>query len=53
MTSVFSPFGLGILDIAVGQWAAELARAARLDTHIHSFLPPASAGQEIPNDRRS
>jgi 2,3-diaminopropionate biosynthesis protein SbnB len=52
MISVFSPFGLGILDIAVGHRIAELARAARLGTHIHSFLPPASAGQEIPNDSR-
>ncbi len=39
--AVFSPFGLGVLDIAVGQRIAELARAARLGTHIPSFLPTA------------
>ncbi|HEX4496853.1 MAG TPA: 2,3-diaminopropionate biosynthesis protein SbnB [Thermoanaerobaculia bacterium] len=42
--AVFSPFGLGVLDIAVGQRVAELAREARLGTYIHSFLPTASEG---------
>lgn len=52
MISIFSPFGLGILDIAVGHWAAQLARAARLGTPIHSFCRPPRRGQEVPNDRR-
>jgi 2,3-diaminopropionate biosynthesis protein SbnB len=38
--AVFSPFGLGVLDIAVGQRVATLARAAGVGTHIPSFLPP-------------
>lgn len=37
--AVFSPFGLGVLDIAVGQRVATLARAAGVGTHIPSFLP--------------
>jgi 2,3-diaminopropionate biosynthesis protein SbnB len=37
--AVFSPFGLGILDIAVGQWVASRARAAHLGVHIEAFLP--------------
>ncbi|HEX8475510.1 MAG TPA: 2,3-diaminopropionate biosynthesis protein SbnB [Pyrinomonadaceae bacterium] len=37
--AVFSPFGLGILDIAVGQYIYELARRAQQGTVIESFLP--------------
>ncbi|HSU82738.1 MAG TPA: 2,3-diaminopropionate biosynthesis protein SbnB [Thermoanaerobaculia bacterium] len=42
--AVFSPFGLGVLDIAVGQRIADLARTTGLGTHIRSFLPAAPAG---------
>lgn len=37
--AVFHPFGLGVLDIAVGRWVADSARTARRGTLIHSFLP--------------
>lgn len=36
---VFSPFGLGILDLAVGQLACGLARAAGRGLALDSFLP--------------
>lgn len=42
--TIFSPFGLGVLDIAVGQRVADLARAVHVGTHIASFLPTASEG---------
>lgn len=38
--AVFSPFGLGILDIVVGQLVYELALKEGLGTVIDSFLPP-------------
>jgi 2,3-diaminopropionate biosynthesis protein SbnB len=41
--SIFSPFGLGILDLAVGQVALNLAREQGLGTVIPSFLPDAAA----------
>lgn len=37
-TAVFSPFGLGVLDIAVGELVLRSARAAGLGTAIASFL---------------
>jgi N-[(2S)-2-amino-2-carboxyethyl]-L-glutamate dehydrogenase len=37
--TIFSPFGLGILDIAVGSWIFELARVAGEVTTIADFLP--------------
>jgi ornithine cyclodeaminase len=37
--TVFSPFGLGILDIATGKFVAELAGRDGAGTNIGSFLP--------------
>jgi N-[(2S)-2-amino-2-carboxyethyl]-L-glutamate dehydrogenase len=37
--TIFSPFGLGILDIALGQLAYKLAIEQNLGTTIQSFLP--------------
>lgn len=37
--TVFSPFGLGVLDIALGKFAYELAVRNGTGTWIHSFLP--------------
>lgn len=37
--AVFSPFGLGILDIAVGKFTVELARKNGVGTLIPAFLP--------------
>lgn len=36
---IFSPFGLGILDIAVGQYIFDLAATSGAGTMIPSFLP--------------
>lgn len=40
--SIVSPFGLGILDLAVGQLALRLAREQGMGTVIPSFLPEAA-----------
>lgn len=38
--TIFSPFGLGVLDLAVGKLAADVALERRFGTVIESFLPP-------------
>lgn len=44
--AVFSPFGLGVLDIALGKYVCELGRQANMGTVIGSFLPaPWAAGR--------
>ncbi|HSK77156.1 MAG TPA: 2,3-diaminopropionate biosynthesis protein SbnB [Thermoanaerobaculia bacterium] len=40
--AIFSPFGLGVLDVAVGKLVADAALAAGRGTHIPSFFPAAS-----------
>ncbi len=37
--TVFSPFGLGILDVAVGKLVLDRARSEGRGTEIRSFLP--------------
>lgn len=37
--SVFSPFGLGILDLAVGKYVSDLAASEQLVTRVPSFFP--------------
>jgi 2,3-diaminopropionate biosynthesis protein SbnB len=38
--TIFSPFGLGVLDLAVGKLATDFAAEHRFGTLIESFLPP-------------
>lgn len=37
--TVFSPFGLGVLDVAIGKFVLEHARSEGRGTEIRSFLP--------------
>lgn len=45
--TVFSPFGLGILDLAVGQLVYTLGRQLNVGTTMDSFFPVSSLGQEL------
>jgi ornithine cyclodeaminase len=46
--TVFSPFGLGILDLAVGQLAVDAAGEEGIGTVVSSFLPPPWTGRMEP-----
>ena len=35
---IFSPFGLGVLDLAVGQWVYDIARSTGQDQRIEDFF---------------
>ena len=43
-TTIFSPFGLGILDLAVSKLVRDLAHATDSGTVVPSFLPDSWTG---------
>jgi len=40
-TPIFSPFGMGLLDLALGELALKLAREQKIGQEICGFFPPA------------
>ncbi|MFD7498601.1 2,3-diaminopropionate biosynthesis protein SbnB [Streptomyces sp. NPDC059832] len=45
--TVFSPFGLGVLDLALAQWVTQQARKFGIGTHVDDFLPMSVAGAPL------
>lgn len=43
---IFSPFGMGVLDLALGKLAYEQGRKKRMGTVVNSFLPPSWAAKK-------
>jgi 2,3-diaminopropionate biosynthesis protein SbnB len=43
---IFSPFGMGVLDLALGKLTYEQGRQEGMGTVVNSFLPPSWAGKE-------
>lgn len=46
-TTIFSPFGLGILDLAVSKLARDLAQASDSGTVVPSFLPDSWTARNV------
>lgn len=46
--TVFSPFGLGVLDVALGKLVCELSRNENVGSTINSFLPESWIGKGKP-----
>ncbi|MGD2115915.1 MAG: 2,3-diaminopropionate biosynthesis protein SbnB [Acidobacteriota bacterium] len=44
--TVFSPFGLGVLDLALARRVVSLAKESRVGLPVSSFLPEPSSGQD-------
>jgi len=45
--TVFSPFGLGVLDLAVAQWTTRRAAELRVGTRLELFPPAAAEQMEV------
>jgi 2,3-diaminopropionate biosynthesis protein SbnB len=45
--AIFSPFGLGVLDLAISKLVLDRAAATQLGTVIHSFLPTAEQEEGV------
>lgn len=46
--TVFSPFGLGVLDLAVAQWVARQAAGQGVGTRLEMFAPPLAEQPAVP-----